>query len=536
MTSESPSSIEPSLPPLSPRLTLAMAAAAGLAVANIYYCQPMLGIIGRTFPASSATAMLPTATQFGYALGLILVVPLGDLLERRKLIVWQFALLGVALALAALSPSVATLIAASFLIGLTATVAQHIVPFAATLAGPERRGAVVGTVMAGLLGGILLSRTISGFVAAHLGWRPMFWLATPTALLGGGLMGLILPSYQPRTELSYGALLRSMKELWRELPSLRRAAWIQGLMFASFTGFWSVLALHLESPQYKLGADIAGLFGVLGAVGILAAPIAGRIADRHGPRMVMGISLSIGVLSWLVFWLWSSLAGLIVGVTLLDFGIQSTLIANQHTVFALRPEARARINTLFMGGMFMGGSLGSALATFAWKHGGWSNVALLGLLFTSAATLQLFIKRSAPAYEEHPALARPSPRSFAPLLPTNGREGRLASMARADIFSRARSISSRFIRHIGEAPAREAIVRTASEPERNTAHALLDDDLSQRLSARREHRHAHSRAGRADDAVQRGADPRRGPARARRAPSSCHRHTPALLRRQSAGH
>ncbi len=363
----------------------AMAAATGIAVANIYYNQPILGLIEAEFAGQPATGFVPTATQLGYSFGLFLLLPLGDIVDRRRLIMAQFLALAAASVLAALAPTAALLVAASIFLGASATVAQQIVPVAAALASPERRGAAIGTVMAGVLSGILLSRTLSGFVGEHLGWREMFWASVPLALVGAAMMYAALPDLGPVSRLSYRAALRSLTDFWRRQPDLRVASIVQAALFAAFTSFWTILALYLATPQFNLGADVAGLFGVVGAVGVLAAPLAGRIADRRGAHSVVWLGAALTLAAWAILGLRASIAGLLIGVVILDVGIQVALISNQHIIYALDPQARSRVNTIFMTSMFLGGAAGSALAVTAWSYGSWTGVSLLGLAFAATA-------------------------------------------------------------------------------------------------------------------------------------------------------
>ncbi|MBV9783772.1 MAG: MFS transporter [Acidisphaera sp.] len=356
-----------------------MAVGAGAAVANIYYNQPMLGVILRDLRASPAvTGLIPTATQLGYALGLLLLVPLGDRIDRRRLILAQGWALCVAIAAAAAAPDAWALVAASVAVGAGATIAQEIVPYAAELAEPARRGAAVGTVMSGLLLGILLGRAVSGLVGQHAGWRAMFWLGCLMMAAIVGLLALVLPRSRPGMQVSYGQLLGSLIGLFRREPRLRRAAFMQAALFGAFSVFWSVLALRLQAPPFYLGSTVAGLFGLIGAAGVMVAPLAGRLADRGGPQRVITIGILLVLLAWVVFGLWTSLAGLVLGVVLLDLGAQACLISNQTVIYALRPRARNRLNTLFMTTMFLGGAACSALSLLAWATGGWTLVSLLG--------------------------------------------------------------------------------------------------------------------------------------------------------------
>lgn len=373
--------------------TIEMAAACGVAVANIYYNQPLLGLIAARFAHSPIAASIPTATQLGYALGLFLLVPLGDLLERRKLIVTQFLVLALTLVAAATAQSAIALALASLCVGLASAVAQQIVPFAATLAPQTRRGAVIGAVMSGLLAGILLSRTLSGFVGAAAGWRAAFWIGVPLAIAAAALMRWRLPSTPPTVRLPYHYALASLLNLWRRQPVLREATYIQAGLFGSFSVFWTVLALRLQEPVFGLGPAAAGLFGLVGVAGILAAPLAGRVADRRGARAVATMGCSLALISWMFFGLVTSLLAMIIGIFLFDAGVQATIVANQHRIYALDPQARNRLNTVFMTGMFLGGAIGSAGAATIYLHFGWHILCVFGAALALLAGLPLYLQR-----------------------------------------------------------------------------------------------------------------------------------------------
>ena len=366
-----------------------MALTCGLVVANIYYNQPLLAAIGRTFHLSDSSASLvATATQVGYTLGMLFVVPLGDMLERKNLILLMLLGAAACLGLAAFAPSFALLAGASVLLGICSAVPQLLLPMAAHLAPEADRGRIVGRIMSGLLIGILASRTVSGYVGAHLGWRAMFEIAAGLMLALLGLLAWRLPQDRPNFAGSYGALMKSLLTLTRTLPALRRSAMVGGLLFAAFSVFWTTLTFFLEGPDYRYGSDVAGFFGVIGAVGALAAPLAGKAADTRGPDFAIGAGIVLALAAYVLMGLTGyHLAGLVLGVILLDVGVQSAHISNQTRIFSLVPEARSRLNTVYMTGYFTGGSLGSVLGGQAWTHFGWPGVCVLGAGLTGAAYL-----------------------------------------------------------------------------------------------------------------------------------------------------
>lgn len=364
-------------------LVYVMAVACGAAVANLYYAQPLLDTLAREFRVSTGTAgLIVTMTQLGYVAGLALLVPLGDLLERRRLIVAVSSATAVALAGAALSPGIALFLAASLAIGLTAVVAQILVPFAAHLAPAEQRGAVVGRVMAGLLLGILLARTVSGLLADALGWRLVFWLAAAFMLLQAAVLRVMLPRGKTSVRLSYPALLVSVWHLVREEPLLRRRIVYGAMGFAAFSVFWTALAFLLARPPYSYSDTVIGLFGLLGAAGALCAAFAGHVHDRGGTWLGTGLFLSLIMLSFVVMGLFSHhVAAIIAGVVLLDVGQQGAHILNQSVIYTLRPEARSRITTAYMTTFFLGGVIGSASSAYVFGFAGWTGVCWLGGAF-----------------------------------------------------------------------------------------------------------------------------------------------------------
>ncbi|MBB1597755.1 MFS transporter [Achromobacter sp. UMC46] len=387
---------------LSHRLVLLLAVGAGLAVASLYYSQPMLGVLGADIDASTAAlGWIPTLTQLGYAFGILLLAPLGDRHDRKRIILVKAAVLSLALLAAAVSPSIGMLLAASFAVGLSATLAQDIVPAAAHLAPAESRGKIVGTVMTGLLLGILLSRVVSGFVAEQFGWRAMFVAAAVTIVALGGALWRGLPRFVPTTKLAYRDLLGSLATLWRQHPGLRRAAMAQGLLSLGFSAFWSTLAVMLHGAPFHLGAGAAGAFGLAGAAGALAAPLAGRMADKRGPQAVAGLGAGLTLVSFAAMLFLPLLPPhaalwLIAGSTIgFDLGIQASLIAHQSIVYGIDPAARSRLNAILMTGVFVGMAAGGALGSLALAHWGWTGVTLVAA-GAAAAALALRLRQAAP--------------------------------------------------------------------------------------------------------------------------------------------
>lgn len=385
--------------PLSAPLVFTLAAGAGLSVASIYYSQPMLDIISKQFNAGiGAVGMVPMLTQAGYALGILLLAPLGDRHDRRTIIFIKGLMLVAALLLCGFSGGLSALLIASFITGLTATVAQDIVPASAALAPERSRGKTVGTVMTGLLVGILLSRVVSGVVAEYFGWRTMYMIAALAVLLITLSLWRVLPRFAPGTSVSYPRLLLSLVHLWRHHQTLRRAALAQGLLSVGFSAFWSTLALML-SDRFHLDSAVAGAFGLAGAAGAMAAPLAGSFADRIGPARVTQAGAALVTISFALMFLLPLLPmpaqlALIVLCTIgFDLGVQATLVAHQTLVYGLAPEARSRLNALLFTVVFIGMATGAALGSLALAHWGWNGVVALSTLAGAAALAVRFASR-----------------------------------------------------------------------------------------------------------------------------------------------
>ncbi|MDR6450732.1 MFS transporter [Variovorax paradoxus] len=362
-------------------LVLLLAMGAGLSAASLYYAQPMLGVLGADIGASPrSVGLVPTLTQLGYALGILLLAPLGDRFDRRRIVLAKAAALCAALLVAGAAPSIGVLLAASLAIGLAATMAQDIVPAAATLAPEATRGKTVGTVMTGLLLGILLSRVVSGFVAEHFGWRAMFIAAAASIALIGAAAWRGLPRFRPTTHLAYAALLGSLGTLWSRHSALRRAALAQALLAVGFSAFWSTLAVMLHGAPFHLGSAAAGAFGLAGAAGALAAPLAGRLADRRGPELVTRLGAGLVVVSFAAMGLAPLMAPhaqlwlLALAAVGFDLGMQAALIAHQTIVYGIEPGARSRLNAVLFTSMFTGMAAGSALGALALAQWGWAGV------------------------------------------------------------------------------------------------------------------------------------------------------------------
>ena len=373
-----------STPDLSRALVMLLAVSTGVSVASIYFCQPLLTVIGGSLHASpAALALIPTLTQPGYATGILFLAPLGDRYNRKQVILIMSGALVVSLVLAAIAQSALMMLTASFVVGIAATVAQQLVPAAATLAPEESRGKTVGKVMTGLLLGILLSRVVSGIVAEAFGWRAVFVMAAVSMVAVLIALWRYLPDFAPTSDLPYRRLIASLGELWMRHRSLRFAAIAQGLVALAFSAFWSTLALLLSPAPYHLGTAAVGTFGLAGVAGALAAPLAGSIADRRGPGVVTKLGSGLVAISFVLMAMVHlphvglQLVFLAVTAIAFDLGVQATLIAHQSIIYSIDPQSRSRLNAILLFGVFVGMSSGSAIAGVLIPKFGWNAVPVL---------------------------------------------------------------------------------------------------------------------------------------------------------------
>lgn len=384
---------------ISPLLTFMFAAACGLVAANLYYGQPLAGPISQSLGFSpAATGLIVTLTQIGYVLGLLLIVPLGDLLENRKLVLTLVALSAAALIGAAFAWSPSLFLLASLCIGLASVAVQVLVPFAAHMAPDASRGAVVGNVMSGLLCGIMLARPTASFLSELLSWHAVYIISA--AIMAGliVILRLVLPTRMPHTRLHYGQLLSSMGHLALHTPVLQRRALYQACMFGAFSLFWTTTPLLLASPAFGLTQNGIALFALAGAAGAVASPIAGRVADRGWTKLATAFAMVTAIVAFLIghFSGGGSLLALItltLSGIMLDFGVQTNLVLGQRSIFALSAEHRSRLNGLYMATFFAGGALGSALGGWAYATGGWNLTSWIGVAFPVIALLAFLTER-----------------------------------------------------------------------------------------------------------------------------------------------
>lgn len=369
---------------MTPKLTNStlylMSVSAGLIVANLYYNQPLLHQIAVNFNVSeAAVSNVALSTQLGYAFGLLFIIPLGDKVSNHKILGIDFLLMVISLIAAALSNTLFLLIASSFFIGFTSAVPQLFVPMAAQLSDDKGRGRAIGIVMSGLLIGILGSRVISGFIGEQFGWRIMYYSAAVLMVLLFILLRYKLPKLNPHFSGSYASLLKSIWHYFKTEPELRIASLRGALAFAGLSAFWTTLVFLMED-NFGYGSTITGLFGLLGIAGAVGATIVGRLNNEINKNRILIFSGILLIISWLIFMIsGNSIFGLVIGVILVDLGLQALHITNQNIIFSKNPEGRNRVNTVYMVSFFVGGALGTTLGAIAWDAYQWIGVSILGL-------------------------------------------------------------------------------------------------------------------------------------------------------------
>ena len=360
-----------------------LAAATGLSVGTQYYNQPLLGLIAGGLGVGTNVSLVAIATQVGYALGLLLLVPLGDKIDRRRLILLQCVGLTVALLAASLAPGLYSLALASTLIGVFATIAQQVIPLASELSTAHNRERNLASITGALLVGVLLARVVSGFVGAWFSWRAMFLVGAVLCLMMLAGLAAKLPPGQTQSRASYLSLLASLFEVVRDHAELRHATLVQSLVFFSFSAFWTILALLLQGPGFELSSATAGLFGVMALGGVILAPLGLRLFSQYAAHVGVGLV----AVSFVVMMMFVNLLGLSVGVVLMTTGLQMSLIYNQSRILALAGTARGRFNTIFMASQFAFGAAGSAASSLGWTSGGWTVVMAMAAIAGATAWL-----------------------------------------------------------------------------------------------------------------------------------------------------
>lgn len=378
---------------LTKSLILLMAIACGVCVANLYYVQPLESQIVHTFNISqNLGGLAATVTQVGYALGLLFLVPLGDMSERKSLILRMLGLIIIFLIFTSFSPNYPLMLISMFIVGLTTIVPQIILPYAAHLAPVGEQGKIIGYIMSGLLIGILLSRTFSGILGSIFNWRIVYILAALLIAILFVFISKFFPKEEPTEKIFYTKILKSIPELVKNQPTLRESALNGFFLFGSFSIFWTSLIFLLETPIYNMGTKQAGLFGLLGIAGILIAPLVGKICDKKSPKFAIGTATVLSTVAYICFFIFGyNLYGLILGVIILDLGTQCGQVSNQARVQNLGDKTRSRNNTIFMFSYFVGGASGSFLGTLCWQYFGWYGVCTIGLIFQILALITHFI-------------------------------------------------------------------------------------------------------------------------------------------------
>lgn len=386
-------------PTLSPWIVLLLASACGLIVANLYYAQTVVGPISMTTGLSSAASgLIVTLTQLGYVIGLLFIVPLSDIIENRRLATLSLIVLILALIIAAFAPQSGLFLMVSLFIGVGSVVAQILVPYATYLTSEEQRGRVVGNVMSGLLLGIMLARPVASFITSIWGWQSVFIFSAIMIALLTILLSRTLPARQPEPNLNYGQLIISLGTLLKKLPPLRRRALYQASLFGAFSLFWTTVPMRLAN-DFNMSQQGIAWFALAGVGGAIAAPIAGRLADRGLTRILTGAAMVIALLSFAITYLFQSnsttaLIVLLIAAITLDMAVSGNLVLGQRVIYSLGNEARGRINGIFMSIFFIGGAAGSSIGSWSYAYGGWALTSIIGIAMPLLAFLYYFTEKN----------------------------------------------------------------------------------------------------------------------------------------------